>query len=31
MSLTKGNQTLTLTGLRFNASLGVLEIGRAHV
>jgi 7,8-dihydroneopterin aldolase/epimerase/oxygenase len=24
MSLTKGNQTLTLTGLRFNASLGVL-------
>lgn len=25
MSLTKGNQTLTLTGLRFNASLGVLD------
>jgi len=25
MSLTKGNQTLTLTGLRFDASLGVLE------
>ncbi len=24
MSLTKGNQTLTLTGLRFDASLGVL-------
>ena len=25
MSLTKGNQTLTLTGLRFNASLGMLD------
>ena len=25
MSLTKGNQTLNLTGLRFNASLGVLD------
>ena len=25
MSLTKGNQILTLTGLRFDASLGVLE------
>ena len=25
MSLTKGNQTLALTGLRFDASLGVLE------
>ncbi len=25
MSLTKGNQTLALTGLRFAASLGVLE------
>ena len=25
MSLTKGNQTLTLTGLRFDASLGVLD------
>lgn len=24
MSITKGNQTLSLTGLRFNASLGVL-------
>jgi dihydroneopterin aldolase len=25
MSLTKGNQILTLTGLRFNANLGVLD------
>ncbi|MGC4062812.1 MAG: dihydroneopterin aldolase [Aquabacterium sp.] len=25
MSLTKGNQTLNLTGLRFDASLGVLD------
>jgi dihydroneopterin aldolase len=25
MSLTKGNQILTLTGLRFNASLGLLD------
>ena len=25
MSLTKGNQTLNLTGLRFDANLGVLE------
>jgi len=25
MSHTSGNQTLTLTGLRFNASLGILE------
>lgn len=25
MSLTKGSQTLTLTGLRFDASLGVLD------
>lgn len=25
MSITKGNQTLTLHGLRFNASLGVLD------
>jgi len=25
MSLTKGSQTLTLTGLRFDASLGILE------
>jgi dihydroneopterin aldolase len=25
MSLTKGNQTLNLTGLRFNASLGLLD------
>ncbi len=25
MSLTKGNQILTLTGLRFNASLGILD------
>jgi len=29
MSLTKGNQTLTLTGLRFNASLGVLAHEKA--
>ena len=25
MSLTKGNQILTLTGLRFNANLGILD------
>ena len=28
MSPTKGNHTLTLTGLRFNASLGILELER---
>ena len=28
MSPTQGNHTLTLTGLRFNASLGILELER---
>ncbi len=29
MPNTQGNQTLTLTGLRFNASLGILELERS--
>ena len=29
MSHTQGNQTLTLTGLRFNASLGILELEKS--
>ncbi|MFZ4480327.1 MAG: dihydroneopterin aldolase [Rhodoferax sp.] len=29
MSQTQGNQTLTLTGLRFNASLGILELEKS--
>ncbi len=29
MSPTQGNQTLTLTGLRFNASLGILELEKS--